>query len=126
MDANGDNIYEVTVVASDVEQMAKRAVSVKITDSDEAGTIRLSSENPEAGTPVTATLEDSDGQVINVSWTVVRLGHCGGYASLSTSDVTTGYGGMMSSFTPTSKSYQQVFEGEGHVHGPDRRREQRP
>ena len=49
-DSNEDNIYEVTVVASDVEQMAKRAVSVKITDSDEAGMIRLSSENPEAGT----------------------------------------------------------------------------
>ena len=77
MDANGDNIYEVTVVASDVEQMAKRAVSVKITDSDEAGMIRLSSENPEAGTPVTATLEDSDGPGHKRLLDVAGLGHCG-------------------------------------------------
>ena len=104
MDANGDNIYEVTVVASDVEQMAKRSVSVKITDSDEAGTIRLSSENPEAGTPVTATLEDSDGQVINVSWTWQESDNAAFTepATISSRDVTVSADGMMSSYTPTS------------------------
>ena len=106
MDANGDNIYEVTVVASDVEQMAKRAVSVKITDSDEAGMITLSSENPEAGTPVTATLEDSDGQVINVSWTWYELDTAGATPTdadkIDPDDVTVSADGMMSSYTPTS------------------------
>ena len=34
MDADKDNIYEVTVVASDGVKMAERAVTVKITDSD--------------------------------------------------------------------------------------------
>ena len=34
-DRNGDNVYEVTVVASDVEKMAERDVTVKITDSNE-------------------------------------------------------------------------------------------
>ena len=52
--ANGrrtmDNVYEVTVVASDGVEMAERAVTVKITDSDEAGMITLSSENPVTGT----------------------------------------------------------------------------
>ena len=68
-DADEDNIYEVTVVASDGEEMAERSVTVKITDRDEAGMITLSSENPVTGTAITATLEDSDGDVINVAWT---------------------------------------------------------
>ena len=68
MDSDRDNIYEVTVVASDGQEMAKRAVTVKITDSDEAGMITLSSENPVTGTPITATLEDSDGDVMNIGW----------------------------------------------------------
>ena len=68
-DKDKDNIYEVTVVASDGSEDAMRAVTVKITDSDEAGKITLSSENPVAGTPVEATLADSDGDVINVGWT---------------------------------------------------------
>ena len=51
MDSDKDNIYEVTVVASDGVEMAERAVTVKITDSDEAGMIMLSSENPVTGTP---------------------------------------------------------------------------
>ena len=68
-DADTDNIYKVTVVASDGEEMAERAVTVKITDSDEAGMITLSSENPVTGTAITATLEDSDGDVINEGWT---------------------------------------------------------
>ena len=67
-DSNGDNIYEVTVVASDGEEQATQAVTVKITDSDEAGIVTLSNENPVAGTALTATLEDSDGDVINVGW----------------------------------------------------------
>ena len=67
-DQNRDNIYEVTVVASDVEEMAEQTVTVKIIDRDEAGKIMLSSENPVTGTPIRATLEDSDGDVINVAW----------------------------------------------------------
>ena len=67
-DSDKDNIYEVTVEASDVEKVAMRSVTVKITDSDEAGKITLSTENPVTGTPVKATLTDSDGDVINVAW----------------------------------------------------------
>ena len=67
-DAGTNNIYEVTVVASDGEEMAERAVTVKITDSDEAGMITLLSENPVTGTAIMATLEDSDGDVINRAW----------------------------------------------------------
>ena len=72
-DQNGDNIYEVTVVASDGTNQAERSVTVKITDSDEAGMITLSPENPVAGSAVTATLTDSDGDVINVGWSWYAL-----------------------------------------------------
>ena len=67
-DMNEDNIYEVTVVASDGTNRAERAVRVKITDSDEAGEIMLSDVNPVTGNEITATLEDSDGDVIDVAW----------------------------------------------------------
>ena len=67
-DFDNDNIYEVTVVASDGEEAAMRSVTVKITDRDEAGKITLSTENPVTGTPVKATLTDSDGDVINIDW----------------------------------------------------------
>ena len=72
-DRNRDNVYEVTVVASDVEETAERDVTVKVTDSNEVGMITLSTLNPVTGTEVTATLEDSDGQVINVVWKLHRL-----------------------------------------------------
>ena len=84
-DLNGDNIYEVTVVASDGTNEATRAVTVKITDSDEAGEIMLSTANPVAGTPVMATLEDSDGDVINVAWTWYTLAEADAEVTAETS-----------------------------------------
>ena len=48
-DKNTDNIYEVTVVASDGEEAARQSVTVKITDSDEAGVITLTDLNPLTG-----------------------------------------------------------------------------
>ena len=72
-DRNKDNIYEVTVVASNEEESDTRDVTVKITDSDEAGVITLTDINPLTGQPVMATLTDSDGEVINVSWTWYAL-----------------------------------------------------
>ena len=72
-DQNEDNIYEVTVVASDGTKQAERSVTVKITNSDEAGMITLSQENPVAGSAVTATLTDSDGDVINIGWSWYAL-----------------------------------------------------
>ena len=72
-DRNKDNIYDVTVVASNGEESDTRDVTVKITDSDEAGVITLTDINPLTGQPVMATLTDSDGEVINVSWTWYAL-----------------------------------------------------
>ena len=62
-DSNSDNIYEVTVVASDGVNTATRSVTVKVTDADEAGKVTLSSQDALIGVELTATLADSDGGV---------------------------------------------------------------
>ena len=71
-DSDDNNVYEVTVVASDEVNAAERNATVKVTDSDEDGKIELSSQAPVIGTPVTATLTDSDGQIARVTWTWQR------------------------------------------------------
>ena len=72
-DRNRDNIYEVTVQASDGTNTAMRAVTVKVIDAEEDGKVTLSSQDPLVGTALTATLEDSDGDVTGVKWTWHRL-----------------------------------------------------
>ena len=62
-DRNEDNIYEVTVEASDDVNTATRSVTVKVTDSDESGKVKLSSQDALIGVELTATLTDSDGGV---------------------------------------------------------------
>ena len=70
-DSNKDNVYMVTVVATDSKKAtAMRDVTITITNVDEAGTVTLSSEQPKIGIPLTATLEDPDGFVDDsVKWT---------------------------------------------------------
>ena len=62
-DKNKDNIYEVTVVASDGEMTAMRSLTVKVIDTDEEGMVELSSQDALIGVELTATLKDSDGGV---------------------------------------------------------------
>ena len=74
-DRNKDNIYEVTVEASDDVNTATRSVTVKVTDSDEGGKVELSSQDALIGVELTATLTDSDGGVpdprdlTGITWT---------------------------------------------------------
>ena len=128
MDADENNVYEVTVVASDGVKMAERAVTVKITDSDEAGMIMLSSENPVTGTPMTATLEDSDGDVFNVAWEWHALtdAQVADAAALATAiEGATGRRDARGQpTTPVGWRHRQAPGGGGPVHGPDRRRGQ--
>ena len=66
-DSNRDNIYQVTVVASDGVNSAMRDVIVKVTDMMEDGKIEVMPSQPRVGTALTATLTDSDG-VMGPSW----------------------------------------------------------
>ena len=81
-DANRDNVYNVTVVATDKgvatndvfdeenRMTATRDVVITVTNLDEMGTVTLSSEQPKVGIALTATLKDADGVVADsVKWT---------------------------------------------------------
>ena len=63
-DADTDNVYNVTVVATDSgdepEDVAMMTVTVMVTNVDEAGTLTLSTLQPVDGVDVTATLTDID------------------------------------------------------------------
>ena len=61
-DNGTDNDYEVTVTASTAGSgtSVTRAVTVTVSDVDEAGTLTLSSTRPQSGTELTATLADPD------------------------------------------------------------------
>ena len=72
-DRNKDNIYEVTVVASDGNRTSMQSVSVKVIDVSEDGTVTLSPQDARIGVPITATLTDSDGWVSRVTWAWYRL-----------------------------------------------------
>ena len=68
-DADEDNAYEVTAVASDGESNAgTRDVTVKVTNVDEDGTVTLSALQPRVGVALTASLTDPDGGVTGVTW----------------------------------------------------------
>ena len=106
-DRNEDNVYEVTVRASDGTLNADRMVAVKVTnDDDEGGTVTLSSEEALVGVELTATLTDleggvsASGQITDQKWT---------WNSLTATEVTTTgavgtpiMGATSSTYTPGS------------------------
>ena len=68
-DANKDNLYEVTVIARDIEwATATKDVTIKVTNMEEDGSITLSHTHPEVETPLRATLSDLDGGETGVEW----------------------------------------------------------
>ena len=75
MDSNKDNVYEVTVVATDGNGLtAMKQVTVKVTNVEEAGKVTLPTVQPRVGVPMTATLTDSDiFSEASVTWAWHRL-----------------------------------------------------
>ena len=70
-DSGQNNIYNLTVVATDDSPSAlssTRSVEVTVTDVDEDGTVSLSTTSPEVDTPIAATLDDPDRNVRNQAW----------------------------------------------------------
>ena len=73
-DSDKNNVYEVTVEASDGSNVGKRDVTVKVTNFNEDGKVTLSGSRPAIGVEITATLADEDGFVPDtVTWTWHRL-----------------------------------------------------
>ena len=67
-DSNRDNTYLVMVRASDGREVGTLDVTVNVSNVEEAGSITLSSLQPQAGTSLTATLTDPDGRTSGVTW----------------------------------------------------------
>ena len=69
IDANKDNVYMVTVVATDKKKLtAMRDVVITVTNADDPGKITFSSEQPKVRIDFTATLTDEDGGEKDVKW----------------------------------------------------------
>ena len=69
-DSGANNLYEVTLVVTDSKgNTDEQAVTVKVTNMEEAGLVTLSTLQPRVGFPVTATLTDPDNVTADsVSW----------------------------------------------------------
>ena len=68
-DANKNNVYEVTVVVTDSDDLTDTlAVRVEVTNAKEAGEVTFTVATPRVGVPVTAMLEDPDGDETGHEW----------------------------------------------------------
>ena len=67
-DADMDNVYEVTVQASDGKLTGMLKVKVTVSNEEEGGTVSLDKVTPVEGIPVTATLKDADGGISKLTW----------------------------------------------------------
>ena len=68
VDANMDNVYEVTVVATVAGMSGTRDVRVTVANVEEPGAVTLNRTTPRVGLPVTATLTDPDGSISGITW----------------------------------------------------------
>ena len=69
VDSDKNNVYLVTVNANDSNGgRASIAVTITVTNVEEAGTVTLSHNQPSVGIEVTATLTDPDGGVTGETW----------------------------------------------------------
>ena len=89
-DSGGDNVYEFSVVATDVQSGSSRrnvsiAVTVTVRDVEEAGTLAVENLSPAAGETVTFRLTDPDGSIdtTNMTWVIQSLATGGSWARVS-------------------------------------------
>ena len=68
-DANTDNVYEVTVRATDANgNRGMKKVKVTVENENEDGVVTLSKTNPRVGIAVTASLTDPDDSISSLTW----------------------------------------------------------
>ena len=94
--------YTVTVTASDGQTPALTdtiTVTISVTNVDEAGAVTLSTNSPQPGTAVTATLADPDGSISSVTWQWARSTDQSNWANIT--------GATGASYTPTRASARQ-------------------
>ena len=118
-DANKDNVYEVTVEATDaVGHTGTKDVKVTVTNADEDGTVTMSQRQPRVGVPITASVTDLDGDVSNVTWQWSRSQTQGGSFDDIDKATSATYKPMDDDFDPSPMFLQATAmytdgEGEG-------------
>ena len=108
-DADMDNVYEVTVQASDGKLTGMRKVEVKVANVGEAGTVNLDKAVLVVGIPVKATLKDPDLGISKLTWAWVESGSS---TTVSTSNTYTPKAGDVGNTLTVTASY---FDGESAV-----------
>ena len=111
-DADGDNVYRVTVQSGAGTEAETRAVAVTVTDVDEPGSIAVSALPPKTGTALGATVGDPDGVVGTPAWRWERALGRAGWATIA--------GAAAASYTPVAADgdrYLRVTATYADAHG---------
>ena len=112
-DVGGNNEYEITLWASDGPNIGTLDVTVTVTNADEAGTVTLSSLQPQVGTTLTASVDDPDGGVSGDTWKWEGSSNKSDWAPIS--------GATAISYTPVAGDvgkFLQVTASYTDGHGP--------
>ena len=113
-DAGRDNEYSVVVEASDGSNVGSSEFVVTVTDADDEGTIRLSSDTPMVSVELVATLSDQDDGVSNVEWSWESSRDGGGWGIIE--------GATESAYRPVAGdlgSHLRVKASYADTHGSD-------
>ncbi len=115
-DAGENNEYRITVRASDGPNDDRYDVTVAVENSEEPGTLALSSEQPQTETVLTTTLTDPD-RVLSASWSWERSRNRSSWSVIS--------GETANSYTPTDADLNHylrvtVAYSDGHGSGKSR------
>ena len=112
MDADTNNVYMVTVKASDSTNMDTKAVTVTVTNEEEAGTVRLMPASPRVDTAVTAALTDPDGTTTIESWDWLISGTENGiYTAIP--------GAITAMYTPTAEDATKYIKARAMYADPE-------
>ena len=117
LDYEAKHSYTVTVTATDTSSLSDSiTVNITVTNEEEKGSVTLSSQQPLAGTDLTATLGDPDKSISGVRWRWARSDTNGGtYTGIS--------GATSASYTPAAEDvgkYLRVTATYTDGHGPNK------
>ena len=111
-DADTNNVYMVTLKASDGTHVDTKAVTVAVTNEDEAGTVTLRTTSPMVGTAVTATLTDVDGTTTSEAWSwLISSTESGTYTAIP--------GAITATYTPTAEDATKYIRARAMYADPE-------